>query len=99
MCKNKLLEQGFKADQIVTEQYLHMRYEGTDCALMISRPKFGDYLASFLERYKTEFGFVIAAKNVIVDDVRVRGVGKYVSSEEPELESVKQEPKPEKVRS
>ena len=29
-----------------------------------------------LYRYQREFGFVIAARDIIVDDVRVRGIGK-----------------------
>lgn len=63
------------------EPYLHMRYDGTDCALMCSpthaesgdsvRPKRGDFLRSFIERYKSEFGFVIEQRNIVVDDIRV----------------------------
>lgn len=63
------------------ELYLHMRYDGTDCALMCPpthtesgdsvRPKHGDFLRSFIERYKSEFGFVIGQRNIVVDDIRV----------------------------
>ena len=35
----------------------------------------GDYLQSFEERYLTEFGFTLKNRDVIVDDVRVRGIG------------------------
>ena len=34
-----------------------------------------NYLASFLKRYKTEFGFTLQNRVVLVDDIRVRGVG------------------------
>lgn len=55
----KLLGQGISKDRIDTECYLHLRYEGTDCALMCtSSPKksgsictrHGDFTASFLNR-------------------------------------------------
>lgn len=78
-CRNELLKQGFDEKHIVLEPYLHMRYDGTDCALMVppspasdSTPKSGDFLKSFVERYKLEFGFVIQGRDVIIDDIRVR---------------------------
>ena len=56
----KLCSQGFTKDRIQTECFLHLRYEGTDCALMCTSkpqgksgvpcPKHGDFEASFLER-------------------------------------------------
>lgn len=79
-CTEELLNQGFSKSDIVLEPYLHMRYDGTDCALMssphhvedeVTVPKHGDFMASFVERYKSEFGFVIAKRSVVVDDIRV----------------------------
>lgn len=75
-----MLYQGFSDSDIVLEPYLHMRYDGTDCALMCSpyaennntvHPKHGDFLRSFIEKYKSEFGFVIGERNIVVDDIRV----------------------------
>lgn len=46
--------------QISTESFLHLRYQGTDCALMVSAhqhpatarsPRAGDFGAAFVERY------------------------------------------------
>ena len=42
-CKVALLSQGFDKDQIKTEKYLHMRYQGTDCALMVASETTGDF--------------------------------------------------------
>lgn len=81
-CTKELKNQGFVEQNIVCETYLHMRYDGTDCALMCSPSetgngtKYGDFLKSFLDRYNTEFGFTIKGRKVIVDDIRVRGIGK-----------------------
>lgn len=88
LCRTKLETQGFQLSQIVFEQYLHLRYDGTDCALMVrapssvsspnssTRPRHGDFLTAFLNRYKVEFGFQLASdRPVIIDDVRVRARG------------------------
>ncbi|XP_030764688.1 5-oxoprolinase-like [Sitophilus oryzae] len=80
-----------------------MRYDGTDCALMCgpwnpdgatTNPKHGDFLQTFIRRYKAEFGFVIAHKDVIVDDIRVRGVGKSDIELEQPLDVQKGDPNP-----
>ncbi|XP_045455884.1 5-oxoprolinase [Melitaea cinxia] len=96
VCRDKLRAQGFTDSQIVVEPYLHLRYAGTDCALMVSPSskesqtmKHGDFYAAFVDRYKNEFGFTLSGRDVLVDDVRVRGVGKSVVAEEKVLPSGK----------
>ncbi|XP_037237112.1 5-oxoprolinase isoform X3 [Falco rusticolus] len=83
-CRDALRAQGFAGEQIRTEAFLHLRYEGTDCALMCSAkghpptPRSchaGDFQAAFTSRYLREFGFTIPDRPVVVDDVRVRGTG------------------------
>jgi len=80
-CVDSLLQRGFHQDQIHTEPFLHMRYDRTDCALLCEPGSNtnlgvhrGDFHQSFTEKYKTEFGFCINDRSVIVDDIRVRGV-------------------------
>lgn len=83
VCRDKLRSQGIQDSQIVLEPYLHLRYAGTDCALMVSpdpgdsptATKHGDFYTAFVNRYKNEFGFTLSERDVIVDDIRVRGVG------------------------
>ncbi|XP_023215143.1 5-oxoprolinase-like [Centruroides sculpturatus] len=83
-CKNELKKQGFDESSIITEPFLHMRYERTDCALMCTSIdyqsdhdtyKYGDFKAAFIGNYKREFGFIIPDRPIIVDDIRVRGIG------------------------
>ena len=54
-----------------------MRYQGTDCALMVTTTSKteNDFISGFLKRYQTEFGFTLKNRSILVDDVRVRGVG------------------------
>ena len=85
--RQALQDQGFADDEIVFEEYLNMRYRGTESALMIVRPSaedaresfggrdwaFGD---AFVRHHRYEFGFTLDERDIIVDDVRVRGIGR-----------------------
>lgn len=94
-CRDKLAAQRFDNEHIELEPYLHLRYEGTDCALMCSPSpsvgtdprsvviaSYGDFYSTFVKRYRNEFGFVIAGRSVVVDDIRVRGSGKTATPKE-----------------
>lgn len=56
--REKVAAQGFPDSYIETEFFLHLRYQGTDCALMCTpsknsennATKHGDFLTTFLER-------------------------------------------------
>ncbi|XP_061778000.1 5-oxoprolinase isoform X2 [Nerophis ophidion] len=84
-CQDTLLARGFNSGQITTEVFLHLRYEGTDCALMVTADGYpgnqrtcraGDFRSAFTKRYLKEFGFTISDRPIMVDDIRVRGCGK-----------------------
>mmetsp|Transcript_7849 Transcript_7849/g.23615 ORF Transcript_7849/g.23615 Transcript_7849/m.23615 type:complete len:1334 (-) Transcript_7849:407-4408(-) len=66
---------GFERKTIDTQHFLNLRYQGTDVAVMTARPADGEYVAAFTAAYAREFGFTLD-RAVIVDDVRVRGVGR-----------------------
>uniref|UniRef100_A0A182Q3G2 5-oxoprolinase n=1 Tax=Anopheles farauti TaxID=69004 RepID=A0A182Q3G2_9DIPT len=98
-CVQALEAQGFTlADEgsITLEPYLHLRYEGTDCALMCAPDRvvenadhtvygFGDFGRTFRERYRSEFGFVLTGRRILVDDIRVRGCGRASLVSEPDI--------------
>ncbi|OQV01003.1 Hydantoinase/oxoprolinase domain-containing protein [Cladophialophora immunda] len=85
--RKHLKDQGFGDDSIEYEEYLNMRYRGTESALMVIKPNpdeakelyggddwaFGD---AFVRQHEQEFGFTLPDRDIIVDDVRVRGIGK-----------------------
>ncbi|ROT78044.1 hypothetical protein C7M84_003267 [Penaeus vannamei] len=102
-CVEALMGQGFSRANIACEPFLHLRYQGTDCALMVTPLKekmqgrqksycYVDFQSAFLERYKREFGFVIDDRDIVVDDIRVRGVGKSQISIEDTLPQATEEP-------
>ncbi|KAA1477041.1 5-oxoprolinase [Dentipellis sp. KUC8613] len=81
----ELLQQGFEPERIRIERMLNMRFDGTDTALMIlpsaTQPaEDEDFEAAFKRAYKEEFGFLLDEKRIVVDDVKVRGIGKTFDS-------------------
>ncbi|GKT45086.1 uncharacterized protein ColSpa_05267 [Colletotrichum spaethianum] len=82
--RKALRDQGFEDKEIVFEDYLNMRYRGTESALMIIKPdqnaqkevKDWDFGTAFIQQHRYEFGFTLDDRDIIVDDVRVRGIGK-----------------------
>lgn len=76
-----LYDQGFSDEQCEFELYLNMRYQGTESALMIIKPDVDwNFKAPFIAQHLQEFGFVLPNRDIIVDDIRVRGIGKSFRS-------------------
>lgn len=82
--RQALNDQGFDGDDVVFEEYLNMRYRGTESALMIVKPEGQDWNfgEAFVKHHRYEFGFTLDDRDIIVDDVRVRGIGKSFSYQE-----------------
>ncbi|CDM26908.1 hypothetical protein CBS147339_3464 [Penicillium roqueforti] len=104
----RLQEQGFDNGSIVFEEYLNMRYRGTESALMILKPSKeeadlhfgGDEWAfgkAFMKQHDQEFGFTLPDRDIIVDDVRVRGIGKGFKMSEKTVDRQIQESNPKDV--
>jgi 5-oxoprolinase (ATP-hydrolysing) len=71
-----LTGQGIDEKDVIFQDYLNMRYQGTETAMMILRPATGDFKQAFLEQHLREFNFIFPeARPILVDDVRIRGVG------------------------
>jgi 5-oxoprolinase (ATP-hydrolysing) len=76
-----LVSQGFSAKQVVHENFLNMRYKGTDTSIMISQPEnIEDYADAFTARHLQEFGFT-QHRDILVDDIRIRSVGRGMDVE------------------
>ena len=56
-----------------------------------------EFLCFFPSRYKREFGFVIPSRNIMVDDIRVRGTAKACTHRPEVLPEATGEPKIEVV--
>ncbi|CAI6336262.1 unnamed protein product [Periconia digitata] len=74
--KKALLAENISEGDIYYEEYLNMRYQGTETAMMILRPSSGKFKEAFLEQHLREFNFIFPEnRSILVDDIRVRGVG------------------------
>lgn len=69
-----LKKQGYDESTFVVEEYMNMRYEGTDNAIMIAKSEDSTFEEDFLALYKREFGFVLQNREILIDDYRVRAV-------------------------
>ena len=88
---DKLLAQGYSRDRIQTQAFLNLRYEGTDSAVMtplapearapqpVKTGEVHSFESSFVASYKREFGFVLTGRKILVDDLRVRAVGRNLT--------------------
>ena len=58
--------QGFEKDQVSTERFLNLRYDGTDVAVMTTCSSTSSYEEAFEDSYKREFGFVLEDRSIQV---------------------------------
>lgn len=103
-----LKNQGFSDDKIQFEEYLNMRYRGTESALMVVKPTEeeskkqhdGDEWAfgkAFVKQHEQEFGFTLPDRDIIVDDVRARGIGKTFEGFEKTVDDQLRDIKPKDI--
>lgn len=75
-----LVEQNISPTRITSERYLNLRYRGSDNAIMIragrSSREDSSFLTEFVAAHHKEFGFTPKDSPVMVDDIRVRSVGR-----------------------
>ncbi|KAM0714245.1 hypothetical protein Q7P37_010032 [Cladosporium fusiforme] len=103
-----LKEQGFDEGQLQFEEYLNMRYRGTESALMILKPNQEElekefcgedwaFGKAFVKQHDQEFGFTLPDRDIIIDDVRVRGIGKTFEGLEKTVDQQLKDIKPKDV--
>ncbi len=66
---------------------VHLRYEGTDNALMVGFAGHRDMVAEFQSAHRQRFGFVMPERGYIVEAVSVEAIGSTEKVADPELES------------
>ncbi|KAI5866531.1 Hydantoinase B/oxoprolinase-domain-containing protein [Durotheca rogersii] len=72
-----LLQQGVSSVKYIkTQEFLNLRYEGTDTQMMVPLPDDGDFRRAFEDLHQKEFSFLLPSRSIVVDDIRVRGIAK-----------------------
>jgi len=72
----ELINQGIVSEAIESLHYLNLRYQGTDTPMMIEKPADENFAMAFKDQYLREFGFELSGRDILVDDIRVRSIGK-----------------------
>ncbi|KQX01311.1 5-oxoprolinase [Massilia sp. Root418] len=73
--RGELLRQGVAAERISLIRRVHLRYEGTDSALIVLFDGVESMTAQFEAAYKKRFSFLMQHKPLIVEAVSVEAVG------------------------
>jgi len=80
---NELHQQGVTDQDITILRRVHLRYEGTDTALIIEHAPLDALKTSFEEHHRQQFGFAIPGRPLIVEAVSVEAVGATSQAEDP----------------
>ncbi|HEV8255860.1 MAG TPA: hydantoinase B/oxoprolinase family protein, partial [Casimicrobiaceae bacterium] len=81
--RSEVAAQGIAADRITLKRTLHLKYDGTDTTLEIPRDAAGgeraaaeaELVAEFERRYRTQYGFLMPDKALIIEAVAVEAIG------------------------
>mmetsp|Transcript_21107 Transcript_21107/g.25973 ORF Transcript_21107/g.25973 Transcript_21107/m.25973 type:complete len:105 (-) Transcript_21107:1974-2288(-) len=83
--ESAIIDVGFLQSQVESKYYLNLRYVGTNTSIMIEQPDKKEdpaktieqlYTEAFENQHCLEFGFNFEARDILIDNVRVRSEGK-----------------------
>lgn len=77
--REELAEQGEAGEKISVKRSVHLRYEGSDTAIIVNGDEFDDVVCEFEKLHKMRFGFISPNKNLIVESVEVEAIAMAAS--------------------
>lgn len=83
---NALIDQGFNSKDVTYEEFINMRFHGTESGIMVPKNSQYSFVETFEQMHKREFGFLFENRSIIVDDVRVRASAKAIQNEQKSIE-------------
>ncbi|MEO7335033.1 MAG: hydantoinase/oxoprolinase family protein, partial [Caldimonas sp.] len=89
-----LLRQGVSGQRLRLHRRVHVRYEGTDSALVVPFGSVAEIQAGFETAYRQRFAFLMAQRGLIVEAVSVEAVGSGDEFAEPRRPLRAAEPAP-----
>ncbi len=81
----EIRNQGISAERTTVLRKAHLRYDGTDTALMVDFADRARMSAEFEHAHKQRFGFVMPGRDLIVEAISVEAVGTTDTAEDVEL--------------
>jgi 5-oxoprolinase (ATP-hydrolysing) len=83
--QGELNRQGVTGGQVQVHRRVHLRYEGTDSALVVPFGTAGQIQQSFEDAYRQRFAFLMSERRLIVEAVSVEAVGAGDAPAEPRV--------------
>ena len=80
---SELTAQGAPADRITVRRTLHIRYAGTEAALIVPFASLPEMVAAFTEAHRARFGFVTPDRALMVEAVAVEATAPGQAVQEP----------------
>jgi 5-oxoprolinase (ATP-hydrolysing) len=74
------------------ESRVHLRYAGTDAALDVAFADLEDMVRAFEQEHRSRYGFTVAGRGLVVEQIAVEGIGHMERIDEPEQALVERRP-------
>src|SRR3989441_10972509 len=87
--RDSLIAQGVAPQRVRVLRRAHLKYEGTDTALMVALGPVADMVAQFEAAYRKQFSFLMPSKPLIVEAVSVEVIASGGVHEEQEVDRKK----------
>ncbi|MBE7419042.1 MAG: hydantoinase B/oxoprolinase family protein [Ideonella sp.] len=72
---HEVVNQGVAADVVQLHQRVHLRYQGTDTALVVDAGSITEMRAAFEAAYRRRFAFLMPGRTLVIEAVSVEAVG------------------------
>jgi 5-oxoprolinase (ATP-hydrolysing) len=84
--RDSLIAQGVSPERVRVVRRAHLKYEGTDTALIVALGPMADMVARFEAAYRQQFSFLMPGKPLIVEAVSVEAIASGGVHEEREVD-------------
>ncbi|HEY6561388.1 MAG TPA: hydantoinase B/oxoprolinase family protein [Polyangiaceae bacterium] len=75
LARSEVQAQGVPPARIEVWQRVHLKYTGTDTALVVARSHAGSMRDAFEAAYRTRFGFLMADREIVIEALSVEALG------------------------
>ena len=86
-CVDELRGQGVAPDRIAVQARAHLRYDGTDTAMIVDFGNHASLKSRFEAAHRQRFGFVMDGRALVVEAVSVEAIGRMEQVADPERDA------------
>jgi 5-oxoprolinase (ATP-hydrolysing) len=91
----EIVQQGFSPEEVQVQERAHVRYEGTDTALVVAQGSVEAIRAAFEGAYRRRFAFLMPDKALVIESVSVEAKGPGEAAQERPAEARAHHPEAE----